>query len=96
MNNTYSFNSNNTLQVQAYYYGENKSAYMLRESYYQVNFGYKKSIMNGIGSLSLSVNDIFNSGGKEKYQFFGKGFNSQSNWHVNSRFYKVSLSFFIK
>ena len=96
LNNTVTINHKNTFQVQGYYYGENKSAYMLRESYYQVNLGYKRDIMNGIGSLNLSVNDVFNSGGKEKYKYFGDGFTSQTEWHLNSRFYKLSLSFFIK
>lgn len=95
VNNRFKYRSNN-FQIQTQYYGENVSAFHTRKPYYQVNMGYKRNIFKGIGTLKLSVNDVFNSGGKEKYTYSGKGFTSDAEWNLNGRFFNVSLSVFIK
>lgn len=96
LNNVFEINDKSKFQLQANYYGTNKNAYYSRKPYYQVNIGYNRTIFHGIGELTLSITDVFNSGGKEEYESFGRDFDSQSSWKLNSRFFMVGVNIFIK
>ncbi len=96
ISNTFKINSKHILQLQGFYYGKNINANYSRNAYSQVNIGYEYSMLQGLATLSASVTDIFNSGGKEKYQLIGKGITSDSIWKLNNRFFKVGLNIFIK
>jgi ferric enterobactin receptor len=94
-NNYFNLSPSNSIQVQFQFYGASQGVYYQRDAYSVLNLGFERKVMHGIGSLSISVNDVFNSGGLEYYKFKGDGFSSNSDWKLNSRFLKVSFGFFI-
>ncbi len=96
LNNTFKINKQHTFQIQAFYNGKNINAYFTRNSYAQINFGYEYSMFDGIATITASVTDILNGGGKEDYNIIGKGFNSQTVWNSNNRFFKLGFSMFIR
>jgi hypothetical protein len=69
--------------------------YYTRRAYNLVNIGYERKILKSIGTLGLSINDVFNSGGKEYYKVFGNGFNADSRWQLNSRTFRLTFNFYI-
>ena len=93
--NYLSINSKNTIQLQTQYYGKTKGMYYTRRAYNLVNIGYERKILKSIGTLGLSINDVFNSGGKEYYKVFGNGFNADSSWQLNSRTFRLTFNFYI-
>jgi outer membrane cobalamin receptor len=96
VNNMIEINPINNLQVILQYNGTMQSAFMKRAAYHQMNLGYEREILAGIGSLTISVNDVFNTGGREYYDFMGKNLESKSDWRINSRFVNLGISIFIK
>lgn len=93
--NYISINTKNTIQLQAQYYGKTKSMFYTRQPYNLINIGYERKILQGLGTLGFSVNDVFNSGGKEFYEVFGPGFSSDSEWQLNSRTFRMTFNFYI-
>lgn len=94
--NTFKLGSKHTFQIQGFYYGKNQNAYFTRNAYAQLNLGYEYSLLGGRATISASVTDVFNGGGKEDYSLIGKGFKSNSVWNANNRFFKVGFSMFIR
>jgi outer membrane receptor protein involved in Fe transport len=94
-NNYLTINPKSTVQFQVQYYGKTQGLFYTRKPYYVTNIGFERQVLKGIGTLGLSINDIFNSGGKENYTIKGPGFVSNSEWMLNSRTFRISFNFFI-
>lgn len=95
LNNYIKINSKNTVQVQAQFYGKTIGMYYTRQPYGVLNIGYERKVFSGKGRLGISLNDVFNSGGIEKYEVIGPGFVSKTDWILDSRMLKVSFNIYI-
>ncbi len=93
-NNSFKISKNISGQIQSQYYGKSVSAFYTRKPYYQINAGLELKLLKGLGKFGISVNDIFNTGGKEKYKFQEEGYVSDFIWHLENRNVKLSLSVF--
>lgn len=95
MNNYFSLTPKNDIQLQLQYYGLTQAMYYIRNPYFVVNIGYERKLFGGKATAGISLNDVFNSGGKEDYKIIGNGFKSDSQWSLDSRLLKVSFNIYI-
>ncbi len=95
LDNFFSINANNTIQLQSQYYGKTVAMFYKRKAYNLINIGYERKILNGLGSLGFSLNDVLNSGGKEEYEIIGTGFTSNSKWKLDSRTFRIIFNFYL-
>jgi outer membrane receptor protein involved in Fe transport len=93
--NFINLNAKNTLQVQSQYYGKTSGMLYSRKPYNLVNLGFERKILNSWGTLGFSINDVFNSGGKEYYKVFGPGFISNSEWRLDSRTFRITFNYYL-
>lgn len=61
MTNTFKVDKTFNLQLQGFFRGAEKTASRHRKEMYAVNFGANKTIWKGDGTISFSIQDIFNS-----------------------------------
>lgn len=61
LTSTFKLDKTLSFQVQGFYGGPRKTASQDRQSMYAVNFGASKTVLNGNGTISFNIQDVFNT-----------------------------------
>ena len=95
LTNTFKIDKTFNIQVQGFYRGAEKSAYQDRKSIYAVNFGASKTILNGDGTITFNIQDIFNTRARTVISY-GDGFERESFMQWSPRNFSVGFTYRFK
>ncbi|MFC6267768.1 TonB-dependent receptor domain-containing protein [Frigoriflavimonas asaccharolytica] len=90
LTNTFKIDKTFNMQLQGFYSGGEKTAFQDRKGLYTINFGASKTVLNGDGTITFNIQDIFNTRARTVTSF-GDGFERESYNQWNPR--QVSLGF---
>lgn len=90
LNSTFKVDKTLSFQLQGFYRGRQKTAFQNRKAMYALNFGASKTVLGGDGTITLNVQDLFNTRNMT-VQTFSETSNRESymQWQPRS----ISLSF---
>lgn len=95
LTNTFKIDKTMSFQVQGFYRGGEKTTFQDRKSMYAINFGANKTILNGDGTITFNIQDIFNTRARNVTSF-GDGFERESYNQWNPRQFSVGFTYRFK
>lgn len=95
LTNTFKIDKTFNMQVQGFYRGAENTANQERKGMYAVNFGASKTILNGDGTITFNIQDIFNTRARTSITF-GDGFERESYSQWNPRNFSIGFTYRFK
>ena len=95
LTSTFKIDKTFSFQLQGFYRGGQKTQSIDRKDMYALNFGASKTIWKGDGTLSLNIQDIFNTRAMESVAY-GANFTRDSYMQWQPRQFAVSLTYRFK
>ncbi len=93
--NTIKLDKNTSFQIQGMFRGAEKTASQSVKAMYVANFGATKIIWNGNGTISLNIQDIFNTRARQ-FSSYGANYQRNSYMQFMPRQFSLSLSYRFK
>lgn len=69
LTSTFKIDKTFNFQIQGYYRGGQKTEFENRKDLYSINIGANKTVLNGNGTISFNIQDIFNTRAMERTNF---------------------------
>lgn len=95
LTNTFKIDKTLNMQLQAFYRGGEKTTFQDRKSMYSISFGANKTILDGNGTITFNIQDIFNTRARTVTSF-GDGFERESFMQWSPRSFSVGFTYRFK
>ncbi|OJX32294.1 MAG: TonB-dependent receptor [Chryseobacterium sp. 36-9] len=95
LTSTFKLDKTLSFQVQGFYGGPRKTASQDRQSMYAVNFGASKTVLNGNGTISFNIQDVFNTRAMRMVNYNGD-FTSENYMQWQPRQFALSFTYKFK
>ncbi|KFC21735.1 TonB-dependent receptor domain-containing protein [Chryseobacterium sp. FH1] len=95
LTSTFKLDKTLSFQVQGFYRGPQNTASQERKPMYAINFGASKTILSGNGTISLNIQDVFNTRAMRNMNF-SDGFTSENYMQWQPRQFAVSFTYKFK
>lgn len=95
LTSTFKLDKTLSFQVQGFYGGPRKTASQDRKSMYAVNFGASKTVLNGNGTISFNIQDVFNTRAMRNVNYTGD-FTSENYMQWQPRQFALSFTYKFK
>ena len=95
LTSTFKLDKTLSFQLQGFYGGPRKTASQDRKSMYAVNFGASKTILNGNGTISFNIQDVFNTRAMRMVNYNGD-FTSENYMQWQPRQFALSFTYKFK
>ena len=95
LTSTFKLDKTLSFQVQGFYGGPRKTASQDRQAMYAVNFGASKTVLNGNGTISFNIQDVFNTRAMRMTNYNGD-FTSENYMQWQPRQFALSFTYKFK
>lgn len=92
LSNTFRIDKTFNIQLQGFYRGAEKTAASERKPMYMASLGLSKTLLNGDGTLTMNVQDIFNTGGFKR-KSINPTFITESEMKWSPRQFNISFTY---